>query len=60
MPSSRAISAIGRPESTHQVDSVAFELGSELPSGASLLVGHLDILLSSEVSCLRGEIHCTE
>src|SRR4029453_8275218 len=42
---------------THQLHRIALELGGELPPGSSLLVGHLDILLSAEVSCLRGEVH---
>jgi hypothetical protein len=35
------------------------ELLSELPSSPVLLVCHTDILLSREVSCLRGEVQAT-
>src|SRR6266511_1763535 len=38
----------------HQLHGVTLELGGELPSGPVLLVGHLASLLSSEVSCHRG------
>jgi hypothetical protein len=41
----------------HQVNRIAFELGSELAPAPSLSVFHADILLSREVSYLRGEVH---
>src|SRR6266511_4329900 len=41
---------------SHQLDRVTVELVGELPSGSLLLVGHLDSLLSSEVSCHQGEV----